>query len=135
MSETVKKPFSPLDFLKFEFVGDPQVSPDGARVAYVRTVPDPKTNKQRSVIITVPFDGEPAGGVPFTSGVTPDSHPRWSPDGRWLAFLSGRDAGVGDEEAKKKAGAQIWVAPTSGGEARPITAIKGGVTGFVWSPD
>lgn len=135
MSSTKKKPFTPMDFLKFEFVGDPQVSPDGKRVAFVRTVTDPKTNRYRSVIMTMPFDGSPGDAVPFTSGVNPDSHPRWSPDGRWLAFLSGRDPGVGDEEAKKKAGAQIWVAPTSGGEARPITAIKGGATGFVWSPD
>ncbi len=136
-----RKPFVPTDLLKFEFVGDPQLSPDGRRLAYVRTVLDPKTNKYRSAVMVTP-DGalEPGGlrpgsAVPFTSGVTRDTSPRWSPNGRYLAFLSGRDAGLGDEEAKKKAGAQLWVAPTTGGEARPVTAIKGGVTGYVWSPD
>ncbi len=140
MADSGKKPFVPTDFLKFEFVGDPQISPDATRVAFVRTVVDAKDNKYRSAIMTAPAVPAAAAGaagaaLPFTSGITPDSSPRWSPDGCYLAFLSGRDAGVGDEEAKKKAGAQIWVAPTGGGEARPITAIKGGVTEFVWSPD
>ena len=141
MADSGKKRLVPTDFMKFEFVGDPQISPDASRVAYVRTVVDPKDNKYRSAIMTVPAaltapsgSGAPTS-TPFTSGVTPDSSPRWSPDGNYLAFLSGRDAGVGDDEAKKKAGAQLWVAPTGGGEARPITAIKGGVTEYVWSPD
>ena len=141
MADSGKKRLVPTDFMKFEFVGDPQISPDASRVAYVRTVVDPKDNKYRSAIMTVPAaltapsgSGAPIS-TPFTSGITPDSSPRWSPDGAYLAFLSGRDAGVGDDEAKKKAGAQLWVAPTGGGEARPITAIKGGVTEYVWSPD
>ena len=141
MADSGKKRLVPTDFMKFEFVGDPQISPDASRVAYVRTVVDPKDNKYRSAIMTVPAaltapsgSGAPIS-TPFTSGITPDSSPRWSPDGNYLAFLSGRDAGVGDDEAKKKAGAQLWVAPTGGGEARPITAIKGGVMEYVWSPD
>lgn len=140
MADSGKKPFVTTDFLKFEFVGDPRISPDATRVAFVRTVVDAKDNKYRSAIMTAPAVPTAAGGaagaaLPFTSGITPDSSPRWSPDGCYLAFLSGRDTGVGDEEAKKKAGVQLWVAPTGGGEARPITAIKGGVLEFVWSPD
>lgn len=137
--ENGKRPFVPMDLMRFEFVGDPQVAPDGTRVAYVRTVFDAKADRQRSMIMVAPFEGS---GVPFTSGLASDNHPRWSPDGRYLAFLSSRDAGAKDkdeeakdEKAKKKAGPQIWVASTSGGEARPVTAIKGGVTGFVWGPD
>lgn len=139
MSQSDKKPFVPTDLLSFEFVGDPQISPDGSRVAFVRSVVDATENKYRRAIMVAPAAPAAANGKgavkPFTSGVNSDTSPRWSPDGRYLAFLSSRDAGVGDEQAKKKAGAQIWVAPTSGGEARPITAIKGGATGFVWSPD
>ncbi len=140
MADSGKKPFVPTDILKFEFVSDPQMAPDGSRLAFVRTVVDAKENKYRSTIMMAPAAAVgpgAAGGAntPFTSGITPDSSPRWSPDGCFLAFLSGRDAGVGDDEAKKKAGAQIWVAPTGGGEARPITAIKGGVTEIVWAPD
>lgn len=141
MADSAKKPFVPTDFLKFEFVSDPQISPDASRVAFVRRVVDAKENKYRSTIMlasaapAASAAGTGGSALPFTSGLTPDSNPRWSPDGCYLAFLSGRDAGVGDEEAKKKAGAQLWVAPTAGGEARPVTAIKGGVNDFVWSPD
>ncbi len=142
MASLDKKPFIPSDFLKFEFVSDPQISPDASRVAFVRTVVDAKSNKYRSAIMVAPTVSAAAGApasagsaLPFTSGLTPDSSPRWSPDGCYLAFLSGRDPGVGDEEAKKKPAPQIWIAPTGGGEARPITALKGGVLDFIWASD
>ncbi len=153
MSDSARKPFTPVDLLHFELVGDPQISPDGTRVAFVRTVVDARNNRYRSAIMVAPVPGTAAGrgtkaargkpadpvtgvgaAVPFTSGLARDTSPRWSPDGRYLAFLSARDPGVGDEAAKK-AEAQIWVASTSGGEARPVTALKGGVSRFVWSPD
>lgn len=154
MGESDRKPFVPTDFLKFEFVSDPQISPDASRVAFVRRVVDARENKYRSTIMTAPATPAAAGGgspvgaaLPFTSGLTPDTNPRWSPDGCYLAFLSGRDLGVspgpeggsngrgGGDKKGDKSGPQIWVAPTAGGEARPVTAIKGGVEEFVWSPD
>lgn len=141
MSDFDKKPFVPTDFMKFEFVGDPQIAPDASRVAFVRTVVDRKANKYRSTIMVAPTvaaggaSGPGAAAIPFTSGLTPDSCPRWSPDGLYLAFLSGREVVPGEEDGKKKTDPQIWVAPTTGGEARPVTAIKGGVLDFVWSPD
>ena len=142
MASLDRKPFIPSDFLKFEFVSDAQISPDASRVAFVRTVVDAKTNKYRSAIMVAPTVSAAAGApasagsaLPFTSGLTTDSSPRWSPDGCYLAFLSGRDPGVGDEEARKKPAPQIWVAPTGGGEARPITALKSGALDFIWASD
>ncbi len=64
---------------------------------------------------------------------TPDSserQPRWSPDGRYLAFLATR----GDEEDRKK-GAQVWLLDRNGGEAQKLTDLKGGVSDYSWSPD
>jgi Periplasmic component of the Tol biopolymer transport system len=64
---------------------------------------------------------------PLTYGNNDQSHPRWSPDGKWIAFLSGRE----DENEID----QLWILPTNGGEAEKITDAKGGVEDFAWSPD
>jgi Tol biopolymer transport system component len=68
--------------------------------------------------------------VRLTSGPESERSPRWSPDGRYLAFLASR----GTEEEKKK-GAQIWLLDRLGGEAQKLTDIDGGVGSYSWSPD
>ena len=55
------------------------------------------------------------------------SHPRWSPDGKWIGFLSGRE----DENEID----QLWIMPSNGGEAEKFTDLKGNVDDFAWSPD
>ena len=103
-------------------VASPSLSPDGSRVAFVRSHVDRKSMKTRSrIIVSVLASRESA---PFTSG-TSDSSPRFSPDGRHLAFVRP------DDNDK----AQIWVMPTSGGEARKLTKVPGGITDVSWSPD
>ncbi|MBE3589904.1 MAG: S9 family peptidase [Firmicutes bacterium] len=131
---STRSPFRDTDLMRFVFAGDPQLSPDGARVAFTRTWIEKKENKYRTQIDVVPFEGGTA--QPFTGGSGRDSSPRWSPDGRWLAFISDREAQKGkDDDDRDALGPQIYVIPTSGGEARRITHIRGGVSSFVWSPD
>ena len=76
----------------------------------------------------VSWDGKEQ--VQLTSSKDNESKPRWSPDGKYLAFLTSR----GDEDEKKK-GAQVWLLNRSGGEALQLTDIKGGVSDLAWSPD
>ncbi len=113
------------DLYKLRFVSDPQVSPDGSQVAYVVAWVDPDEHtRYRSQIMLVPFDGSSAPRA-LTSGRHRDTAPRWSPDGRFLAFLSNRD----DERP------QLFALPLQGGEARQLTALKRGAGAAAWSPN
>jgi dipeptidyl aminopeptidase/acylaminoacyl peptidase len=116
----------PDDVYELTGVGDPRISPDGKRVAYVIATTDRESSEYRSAIWVAPLDGS---GEPsrFTAGEKRDGSPRWSPDGRWLAFVSNR----GDEKAQ----AQIYLIPAQGGEARKLTDLKESAADVVWSPD
>ena len=104
---------------------DPRLSPDGDRVAFVRTVPDDGESVEATVYV-VPTDGSgPARRFTLAEGV--DAEPRWSPDGDRLAFTSTRGA---DDDRQ-----QLWVLPVGGGEARQVTDVVGGVSSIDWSPD
>jgi dipeptidyl aminopeptidase/acylaminoacyl peptidase len=111
------------DLYKIVTLSDPRFSPDGRRLAYVRTEIDRESNGYKSAI----WVDSAEGGRPrqFTSGAKRDHSPRWSPDGRWLAFVSNRD---NDK-------AQILVMATDGGEALPLTRAEHGADSPVWSPD
>lgn len=108
------------DLYRLRLISDPQISPDGLRVAFVLRQMDEKDDQYNSNIYVVDRDGEV---VQFTSG-NKDSGPRWSPDGRHLAFLSGR-----------KEGPQIHLLPTHGGESIALTDLKHGAGIPCWSPD
>lgn len=120
---TVARAMLPEDLYRITFAGDAVISPDGRRVAYVQTRLDEEADDYRSSIWVVDADGGEA--VQFTNGPKRDSSPRWSADGRWLAFLSNRD---GDKN-------QVWVMPTGGGEARQLTKLRNGAGSIAWSPD
>jgi dipeptidyl aminopeptidase/acylaminoacyl peptidase len=116
--------FEPGDILRVAWLSDPQASPDGGQVAFVSTRLDEERDEYRSSVWLVPT----AGGEPIqlTAGPKRDRAPRWSPDGRWLAFLSER----GDDRRP-----QIYLLPTAGGEPRRLTRQPNGVAEIAWSPD
>jgi dipeptidyl aminopeptidase/acylaminoacyl peptidase len=118
MSE--RRPLEPNDLYRLRLLSDPQISPDGGRVAFVLKRMDEEKNEYISNIYVVDREG---GVLQFTSG-DKDSAPRWSPDGRWLAFVSGR-----------KDKAQIHLLSTSGGESVALTDRKLGAGVPFWSPD
>jgi dipeptidyl aminopeptidase/acylaminoacyl peptidase len=126
----------PEDLYAIKLVEDPQITPDGERIAYVVVEIDRTTYEyHRSIWVAATEAGRPRR---YTSGDN-DTTPRWSPDGRSLAFTRApadevkpkneeeRDRGVGKP--------QLWLLPAGGGEARQLTWARWGASDPVWSPD
>ena len=114
--------FTVDEMLKLKRLSDPQLSPDGTRIAFVLTEVNLDQNTRNNDIWVVPV----SGGAPVKIAGTDRSEdrPRWSPDGRQLAFVSNRDGG-----------SQIWVIPAAGGEPKKLTTIATEASGITWSPD
>ncbi|MGH7278998.1 MAG: S9 family peptidase, partial [Candidatus Rokuibacteriota bacterium] len=124
---TTRRPIVPRDLLRIRLVSDPQIAPDGRRVAFVVTTASEDKDAYLSNLWLV----DTVGGEPrrFTTGPLRDSAPRWSPDGTRIAFVSERERGKPP---------QLYVVPADGGEPIRVTALKNGVDavwGPVWSPD
>ena len=121
-ARAARRPMVEQDLYRFVWVADPQISPDGSRVAFVRVTTDSAADEYRTAIWVI----ETAGGPPrpLTAGAR-DGQPRWSPDGRTLAFVRSAD----DKPA------QIFLLPMTGGEATQLTRLKGGAASPAWSPD
>jgi dipeptidyl aminopeptidase/acylaminoacyl peptidase len=117
-----RRAWTPEDFWQLRTVGDPQVSPDGVSVAFVVGVPDQESDKVTTTIWVAPTDGS-AKARQFTAGPE-DGSPRWSPDGRALAFV-----------AKRGESPQLYVASLEGGEPKAITEAPYGVGQPCWRPD
>jgi dipeptidyl aminopeptidase/acylaminoacyl peptidase len=116
------------DLFALRSVGDPQISPDGEWVAYTVRTLDLKEDNADTDIYMVPFAA--AGGAQLrplrmTASPKAENHPRFSPDGRYLAFLSARGGKHG----------QVWLLDRRGGEAVKLTDFQADVSNLVWSPD
>ncbi len=116
----------PEDIYELVNAGDPRISPDGSRIAFVVTAVDRESNEYRGAIWVAPLDGS-AKPRQFTSGERRDSTPRWSPDGNWLAFASNR--------GEDKTPMNLYVIPAEGGESRKLTDQKESVEEIAWAPD
>jgi len=122
------------DLFKFTWIADPNISPDGATVAFVRVTVNEKENRYESSLYAVPTDGS-AAPRRLTSGIR-DTTPRWSPDGRLLAFVrTPSSQASGGDNAGKTQPSQIYVLAMDGGEARAITDVQRGAGNPTWSPD
>jgi dipeptidyl aminopeptidase/acylaminoacyl peptidase len=115
-------------------VGDPQVSPDGAKVLFTYSEVNMEEDKYDTQIWM--RDLKERKPRQFTYSKENSSNPRWSPDGKMIAFTSNRPSEEDPkEEDKKKKKAQLFVIPTDGGEARQLTRVEEGVQKPTWSPD
>lgn len=110
---------------RFKFISDPQISPDGEKIAFVLSI----VNYRRDAYERHIWMADRASGEveQFTYGPGSDTYPRWSPDGGRLLFLS-----RGREPEKKT---QLWVISRSGGEAQLAAKTEEGVSKPVWMPD
>ena len=124
MTEPAGRPMIPEDLFRIRFVSDPQLHPDGRCVAFVVTTLSESRDEYLSTIWVV--DVHSGDAHPFTRGSRRDIAPRWSPDGRWLAFVS---------EREKKGKGQLHVMPAAGGEATRLTDLRHGLSAPEWSPD
>ncbi|MCC7420871.1 MAG: S9 family peptidase [Planctomycetaceae bacterium] len=120
--ESARKPFQPMDVFQLEYASDPQISPDGKTVVYVRNFMDVMKDRKRSNLWSIRTDG--TEHRPLTSGTRNDSSPRWSPDGTRLVYLA--NDGTNSEVVCR------WM--DSGQTARLVqNASEPG--DFSWSPD
>jgi len=130
--DEARRLFEPADVHRLLDVSDLAISPEGDWVAYSveRTVLD--EDRYTSDLYMVSWDGETRVQLTHTEKHG-ESHPRFSPDGKYLAFIASR--GDGDDEGGPKSKAQVWLLNRAGGEAQRVTELPGGVSDFEWAPD
>ncbi len=114
--------FNLIDVFQLEFAADPQISPDGRQIVYVRTFMDIMTDRQRSTLWIVNADG--SDHRPLTTGSENHWSPRWSPDGGRLIYLSGEDHA-----------AQVYCRWMDTGQTARLAQLTAPASGIAWSPD
>jgi len=115
--------FTASDIFGLEMAGDPQISPDGTHIVYVRESNDIMTDRTRSTLWLI--ETRTGAQTPLVAGTGSHSHPRWSPDGTRLAYTSTADGG----------GAQLYVRWMASGETARITGLPTTPNNIAWSPD
>src|SRR3974390_1013507 len=125
-----KRSITDKDLFRFQWIGDPQVSPDGSRVVFVRVAVNEKKDNYDTALWMASTSGSDAP-VRLTTGKH-DSQPRWSPDGKWVVFVRGSSEPPKDG---KPAASQLALLSLAGGEAWTITDVPHGASDPVWAPD
>lgn len=126
-AQSARRPLKLDDLARFRNVGDPQISPDGQSIAYTVSTIDAKEDKSNTHIWLVAYDGTNDRQITFSNDS--ENAPRWSPDGKYLAFTSSRPGKQGVR------GSQVWLLDRNGGDAFQLTELKGRLQGYEWSPD
>src|SRR5579864_3721907 len=121
-----RRVLTPDDFYNMQTITDPQVSPDGKWVAYVVSTNDRDADESRAAIWMVSWDG--AQQVQLTNPAHETSSPRWSQDGRYLAYLS---VPAGTDKDKS----QIMLLDRRGGEPKGLTTVTDDIESYEWAPD
>jgi dipeptidyl aminopeptidase/acylaminoacyl peptidase len=119
-----KRPLDANDVYSIKDVRDPQRSPDGKWVAYTVSRAVKETDKNDTDIWMAAWDGTQE--IQVTSSPDGESQPRWSPDNKYLSFVSSRQ-GAKD--------GQLWLLNRAGGEAMKVSDVKGGISEYAWAPD
>ncbi|MDQ6844930.1 MAG: S9 family peptidase [Bacteroidota bacterium] len=119
-----KRSLVPADVYLLKRINEAQVSPDGKWVVYTVSMADSVKDKTNVDIWMVSWDGKQ--NVQLTYSEDEESSPKWSPDGKYISFVSARN---GDTVS------QIWLLDTRGGEAKKITSLKADLNEYAWSPD
>jgi len=114
------------DYFALKNVNDPRISPDGAWVAYTVRTQDLENDRSETRLWMVSTSGGEA--IPMTAKGSSAWQPRWSPDGKYLSFLSERKGGEGS-------GSQVFTLNLRGGEGVQLTSVEQGVEGYEWSPN
>ena len=117
-----EKTFKMIDVFDLEYATDPQISPDGKRIVYVRNFMDVMKDRKRSNLWIINTDG--SVHRPLTTGNTNDSSPRWSPDGSRLLYTS-----------RDQDSAQIFIRWMDSGQSARISRVTQPFSGITWSPD
>jgi acylaminoacyl-peptidase len=110
------------DVFQLQLATDPQISPDGKRIVYVRRFSDVMTDRRYANLWSVQVDG--ADHRPLTTGAASDTSPRWSPDGNQIIYLSDRDGST-----------QIYRRWMDTGQTAKVTNVTTPPSGIAWSPD
>jgi acylaminoacyl-peptidase len=111
-----------MDIFNIELAADPQISPDGRKIIYVRQFCDIMSDRRHSNLWIIGFDG--SDHRPLTTGNYSDASPRWSPDGTRIAYISDRDGAP-----------QIYVRWMDTGQTAKLTNLQHPPDGIAWSPD
>ena len=123
-----KRNITEKDLFSFVWIGDTELAPDGSRAVFVKTTVNAKRDGYTTALFIVDLERPGAPPRQLTSGPH-DSQPRWSPDGRNLAFIRALE-----KDGKPEPG-QLFLLPLAGGEAVQISTLTKGASSPHWSPD